>query len=99
MDKQTMRRTVRFKDREIECFKSDFYYQNSNDINKSKKEKITPFEVDRNTILKGLKLIEYRKTGAKFFLLHYWIKGKSKTLRIGKFIPKVFGTKQVEEDF
>ena len=97
MDKQTMRRTVRFKDREIECFKSDFYYQNSNNINKSKKEKITPFEVDRNTILKGLKLIEYRKTGAKFFLLHYWFKGKSKTLRIGKFIPKVFGTKQVEE--
>ena len=97
MDEQTIRRTVRFKDRNIEAFKSDFSYQNGGDNKKSRKEKITPLEVDRNTILKGLKLIEYNATNAKFFLLHYWFRGRSKTLRIGKFIPGIFGTKQVEE--
>ena len=39
MDKQTIRRTVRFKDRDIEALRLDFSYQNGGDNKKSRKEK------------------------------------------------------------
>ena len=39
MDKQTMRRTVRFKGRDIETLTSDFSYQNEGENKKSRKEK------------------------------------------------------------
>ena len=97
MNDKTIRRTVRFRDRNIECFKSDYSCEDNKGNKKLRKEKIIPFEVDKNTVLKELKLIEYQNTRAKYILLHYWFNGRSKSLRIGQFIPGKFGTKQVEE--
>ena len=91
---------LEFRDISIEKIKiADlvFSYQDKQGIIKHKDRLWIPFNVAKKSSLKGLQLCVHRSTGNKYFTVHYWFKKKHKILSIGKFIPGIFGTKQVED--
>ena len=61
---------LRFTDYAIERFMPSFMVEG-----KQKDIIETPFDVSKNTILKGLKLKVGRKTKKKYFFLRYWFNG------------------------
>ena len=75
----------------------DFSYVDKNGTNKFSRQMLIPFDVPKRSILKGLKLCIQRRTGSKLFWLQFWFNNKADYYPVGKFIPKVFGTKEVED--
>jgi len=58
---------------------------------------ILPFKVPKKSILKGLKLCIQKDTGSKLFWLSFWFESKNIYYPVGKFVPGVFGTKEVKD--
>ena len=83
---------LRFTDYAIERFMPSFMVEG-----KQKDIIETPFDVSKNTILKGLKLKVGRKTKKKYFFLRYWFNGVGLPLTIGQFVKDVFGVKECEK--
>ena len=48
---------------------------------------------------KGLRICQYEKSKAKFFVLQYWFNGKSYQLTIGEFMPGKFGVKEAQDKY
>ena len=70
----------------------------------AKKRIFTPFDVSRQSALKGLRLCQYLEGKKKYFVLSYWYNGKALHLTIGQFIPgkrkeepPIFGVKQCQD--
>ena len=83
---------IKFTDYAVDKFVASFFADG-----KLRARKYTPFDVSRHTILKGLKLVQFQKTKKKYFILRYWLNGKSKDLTIGEFVLDKFGVKQCED--
>ena len=58
---------------------------------------ITPFDVTKNSYLKGIKLRQARKSNNKFFVLQFWYQSKADYITIGQFVPDKFGVRQCED--
>ncbi len=93
--RQTGRQTkkLKFTDYAIERYMADFICKKTGKI---KKEVKIAFDVGKGTALKGLKLIQYYKTKSKYFLLQFWLDGKSDYVRLGQFRQGVFGAKECQ---
>ena len=92
---------LQFIDKAIENYnptEDDFSYfdQETNTI-KFSKQIYVPFDVSKNTFLKGLKLCVFRGTNTKIFAVQYWFNKKSDINVLGKYIPKVFTTKDCQD--
>ena len=101
LEKSTTKHLLPFRDISIEKYnptEDNFAYndRNSGRVN-FKKQIYVPFNVDKNTHLKGLKLCVFRGTNTKTFVVNYWHNKKSDYHVIGKFIPGVFTTKDCSE--
>ena len=83
---------LRFTDYAIERFMPSFMVEG-----KQKDLIDTPFDVSKNTILKGLKLRVGYKTKKKYFFLRYWFNGKSLPLTIGQFVKDVFRALEIKQ--
>jgi hypothetical protein len=92
---------LQFTDKAIENFnpkEDDYsYVDKQTQTIKFKKQLYVPFEVSKNTFLKGLKLCVFRATNTKIFAVQYWFNKKSDYHVIGKYIPKVFSTKNCQD--
>ena len=91
---------LELNDRAIEKIKIadfNFTYMDGNKT-KSRDRIHIPFKVAKKSTLKGLYLIVHKNTSRKNFCVKYWFKGKSKVLTLGKFVPGIYGIKQVEEE-
>ena len=95
---------LKFNDTEIKNHISSFSYTNKEGEIKQKKRSFTPFDVPKNSRLKGLHLYQGKDDDGnvypdKFFYLEYKLKGsgKGKWFSLGKFIPGQFGIKEVED--
>ena len=88
------RRLLKFTDFAIERFTADFINKKTG---KTRKQVRTPFDISRNTVLKGLKLVSYKQSKKKFFSLQYWFSGAADNLSLGEFRPGVFGVSQCED--
>ena len=75
----------------------DFSYINKAGETKFKRLIKLPFDVPKKSILKGLKLCVDRISKSKIFRLQFWFNSKSDYYVVGKFVPDVFGTKEVED--
>ena len=62
-----------------------------------KARKITPYDVSRNTALKGLKLCQYREGKRKYFMQQFYYNGKPDYWTIGEFRPGIFECKDCEQ--
>ena len=87
------RRLLKFTDYAIERYHGNFI---SPKTGKERKEVRVSFDVSRNTILKGLKLVQYRKSKKKYFTLQFWLNSRPDYLSIGEFRLGVFGVKEAE---
>jgi len=91
------RSTLKFQDAAIEKLNlndDDFsYIDKETQTVKFKKQIYIPFDVSKNTHLKGLKLCIFRGTNTKSFVVHYWYNKQSKLHVLGKYIPGIFTTK------
>ena len=76
----------------------EFTYIAKDGSTKSKDRIHIPFKVAKKSTLKGLKLTLHKNTSRKNFCLKYWFKRKSKYYTLGKFVPGIYGIKQVEEE-
>ena len=95
---------LRFTDKQIERLnipEQEFSYIDKNGKPKFRERLRIPFDITKQSVLKGLKLVVFRpgkrKLNTKLFELSYWFDGKSHKLPLGKFIPGVFGCKELEE--
>ena len=98
--RNTMIKTVtrlEFKDTAIDKIKGQDLEFSSQGKTKLKDRIYIPFNVTKKSSLKGLKLCVHRSTGNRYFVVIFWFKKKQKIYSVGKFIPGIFGTKQVEE--
>ena len=84
---------IKFTDYAVERFQGDFIGPNG----KFRERIRVPFDISRNTALKGLKLCQFYKSKKKFFNLNYWFGGKSKFIVIGEFRKGVFGVNECED--
>ena len=84
---------LKFTDFAIKNFTADFI----NDKGKTLKRVYVPFDHTKNSFLKGLKLVQFQKTKAKYFILRYWYNSKSGDITLGQFEEDKFGVKQVQE--
>jgi hypothetical protein len=74
-----------FSDRAIENFNptdDSFFYRDSNNNLKERKQIHIPLNVPKSSHLKGLQLGIYRVTKSKVFILNYWHNNKSNRLTI-----------------
>jgi len=83
---------LKFTDYAIERYTADFI----NSKGKNRKQTVIPFDVSKNTSLKGLKLTQYQKTKKKVFTMQFWFNGKADYIYLGEFRPGIFGVKEVE---
>tara|TARA_B100000780_G_C20831587_1_gene330431 strand:- start:132 stop:518 length:387 start_codon:yes stop_codon:yes gene_type:complete len=83
---------LKFTDYAIERYTADFI----NSKGKNRKQSVIPFDVSKNTSLKGLKLTQYQKTKKKVFTMQFWFNGKASYIYLGEFRPGIFGVKEVE---
>ena len=83
---------IKFTDYAIERFMPSFMVEG-----KQREIVDTPFDVSKNTVLKGLKLRVGYKTKKKYFFLKYWFNGKSLPLTVGQFTPGKYGVKECEK--
>ena len=81
---------LKFTDYAIEKFMSSFGVP-------ARVRVFTPFDVSRQSTLKGLRLCQYLEGKKKYFVLSYWYNGKILHLTIGQFIPGIFGVKQCQD--
>ena len=97
----TVEKALKFQDAAIEklnLLDDDYsYIEKKTQSIKLKKQIYIPFDVSKNTHLKGLKLCVFRETKTKTFVVNYWFNNKSKLFVLGKFIPGVFTTKHCSE--
>ena len=49
-----------------------------------------------NSGLKGLKLIQYKKTGKKYFHQNFWFDGNTNSWTVGEFRLDIFGIKECQ---
>ena len=102
-----MTNKLKFTDRAIFHWKSDFSPGPNSKSLKPKDRVYTPFHMDKHTQFKGLNLCEYKK-GEKHFVIKFRIKGQNKKKRIfslGRFDNNLnvvtgetkFGVKQCQE--
>jgi len=81
---------IKFTDYAIEKFMSSFGVP--------PKERIyTPFDVSRQSALKGLRLCQYLKGKKKYFVLNYWYNRRSLPWTVGEFRLGIFGVKQCQD--
>jgi len=97
----TVEKALKFQDAAIEklnLLDDDYsYIEKKTQSIKLKKQIYIPFDVSKNTHLKGLKLCVFKETKTKTFVVNYWFNNKSKLFVLGKFIPGVFTTKHCSE--
>ena len=102
-----MIKRLKFTNRDIHNWKSDFSPGPTSKTGKSKERVYTAFAFSKTTQLKGLNLCEYKK-GEKHFVIKFRIKGqrdKKRVFNLGKFNNNlnvvtgetIFGVKQVQE--
>jgi hypothetical protein len=98
---------IKLDDKNIKEHISDWSYETKDDLgNKVVKQKgnrsYTPFDVPKNSRLKGIVLCEYKdKDGnkcGKYFYVRYKVNGKPKYYSLGKFLPNIFGVQQAQDD-
>ena len=94
---------LKLNDSEVKNHISSFSYDKGEEI-KQKSRSFTPFDVPKNSRLKGLHLYQGRDDEGniypdKFFYVSYKLKGHGNTkwFPLGKFIPGQFGVKEVED--
>jgi len=87
---------LKFTDFATEKFQANFIYTDKEGNTKTRDRVYTPYDVSRNTILKGLRLVQFQKTKKKFFTIHYWFNNKTLPLTIGEFKPGIFGCRDCE---
>ena len=95
---------LKLNDWEIREHISSFTYLDKEGNIKQKKRSFTPFNVPKNSRLKGLHLYQGKdKEGLmskdKFFYVNYKVKGSKKTkwFPLGKFIYGQYGVRQVQD--
>ena len=90
-------KNIKFQDAAIErlnLFEDDYsYFDEETQTIKFKKQIYIPFDVSKNTHLKGLKLCVFKNTNTKSFVVQSWYNNKSKYHVLGKYIPGLFTTK------
>ena len=59
---------------------------------------ISPFNVPKRSILKGLKLCVHKSTGNKYFVINFWYDKKQNIYSVGKFNLGLFGTSELEAE-
>ena len=91
-DKSCTKEKLRFTDYAIERHQSNFITKDG----KIKDRIYIPFNLDKNSALKGLRLVHYQKTKRKYFQLNYWYNNKSNPLTLGEFIPGKFGVRECQ---
>ena len=76
--RQTGRQTkkLKFTDYAIERFVGNFIYVDDEGNTKTRDRVTIKFDVQKNSVLKGLKLVQFNKTRKKYFFLRYWLNGK-----------------------
>jgi|TARA_B110000238_G_scaffold118140_1_gene128121 hypothetical protein len=82
-----MIKRLKFTNRDIHNWKSDFSPGPTSKTGKSKERVYTAFAFSKTTQLKGLNLCEYKK-GEKHFVIKFRIKGqrdKKRVFNLGKF--------------
>jgi len=81
-----------FTDYSIERFSADFIGPKGRKVRayKSFEGKNAP---------KGLRLCQFEKTKAKYFILQFWYDGKSHQLTLGEFYNNKFGTKEALDEY
>ena len=85
---------LKFTDFAIEKFVASFKHPQTG---KYRVRVYTPFDVSKNTGLKGLKLCQYYGKKTKMIVLNYWYNKKSKYTTIGEFRKGIFGVKQAQD--
>ena len=100
---QESKELLKLNDSEIKNHISSFSYDKGEEI-KQKSRSFTPFDVHKNSRLKGLHLYQGRDDKGnlypeKYFYVGYKVKGSGNTkwFPLGKFIPGQFGVKEVED--
>lgn len=91
---------IKFDNKTIEKIKVedlDFTFVDKSGEIKFRRRLTIPFDVGKKSITKGLKLVIQKDTGSKLFWISFWFEGKNYYHSIGKFVPGVFGTKEVED--
>jgi len=102
-----MKQKLKFNNRAIHNWKSDFSPGPKSKSGKTKERVYTPFFMDKHTQFKGLNLCEYKK-GEKHFVLIFFIRGqrnKKRVFTVGRFNDNlnvvtgetIFGIKQCQE--
>ena len=91
---------IKFDNKTIDKIKVedlDFTFVDKSGQVKFRRRIILPFNIPKKSILKGLKLCIQKDTGSKLFWLSFWFESKNIYYPVGKFVPGVFGTKEVED--
>jgi len=95
---------LRFTDKQIDRLnvpEQEFSYIDRKGESKFKDRLRIPFDITKQSVLKGLNLVVFkpgkRKLNTKIFELTYWYNGKSYKLTLGKFVLGIFGCKELEE--
>ena len=79
-------RSVKFTDYAINNYQSNFE-------NVKAKSVVTRLE---NCGIKGLKILQYKKTKKKYFLQYFWFEGKTDLWMVGEFRKGIFGIKECQ---
>jgi integrase len=94
-------KNLKFQDAAIEkinLVEDDYsYIDRETQTIKFKKQIYIPFDVSKNTHLKGLKLCVFKNTNTKSFVVQFWHDNKAKYHVLGKYISGIFTTKHCSE--
>jgi hypothetical protein len=94
-------KNLKFQDAAIEkinLVEDDYsYIDRETQTVKFKKQIYIPFDVSKNTHLKGLKLCVFKNTNTKSFVVQFWHDNKAKYHVLGKYISGIFTTKHCSE--
>ena len=82
-----------FTDYSIERFRADFIDPKTN---KTRYRRYKNFD---GKAPKGMRLCQYEKTKAKYFVLQYWFQSKAYKITIGEFQPDKFGIKEAQDKY
>ena len=88
---------LKFTDYAIERFVGNFIYVDDEGNTKTRDRVTIKFDVQKNSVLKGLKLVQFNKTRKKYFFLRYWLNGKYLPLTIGEYKPGIYGVRECEQ--
>ena len=102
-----MSKPIKLNDKIVKDHVPDWSYETKDKLgNKVIKQKgdrsYTPFNVPKNSRLKGLVLCQYKdKEGnkcGKYFYVRYKINGKPKYYLLGEFLLNIYGVQQAHDD-